>query len=62
MNIAYTLFEILNADRLQFRYRFLKVREPLPDDVRQPINYSAGQMNSGAAVCIVQCFRTNQKG
>lgn len=37
MNIAYTLFEILNADRLQFRYRYLKVREPLPDDVRQPI-------------------------
>lgn len=37
MNIAYTLFEIIDADRLQFRYRFLKIREPLPDDVRQPI-------------------------
>ena len=37
MNIAYTLFEILDASRLRFRYRFLKVRESLPDDVRQPI-------------------------
>src|SRR6266566_4462164 len=37
MNIAYTLFEITNADRLSFRYRLIKVREPLPDDALQPI-------------------------
>ena len=37
MNLAYTLFEILNAPALRFRYRLLKVRETLPDDVRQPI-------------------------
>ncbi len=37
MNIAFTLFEITNASQLSFRYRLLKVREPLPDDARQPI-------------------------
>ncbi len=37
MKTAYTLFEITNAKDLQFRYRFIKVRESLPDDARQPI-------------------------
>jgi hypothetical protein len=37
VKIAYTLFEISNASNLSFRYRLIKVREPLPDDVRQPI-------------------------
>lgn len=37
MKIAYTLFELTNASRLSFRYRLVKVREPLPDDVRQPV-------------------------
>jgi hypothetical protein len=37
MKTAYTLFEITNAKDLRFRYRFIKVRETLPDDARQPI-------------------------
>src|SRR5229473_1378031 len=37
MKTAYTLFEITNASQLEFRYRLIKVREPLPDDARQPI-------------------------
>ena len=37
MKTAYTLFEITNAKDLHFRYRFIKVRESLPDDARQPI-------------------------
>jgi hypothetical protein len=37
MKTAYTLFEITNANALSFRYRFIKVRESLPDDARQPI-------------------------
>lgn len=35
--LAYTLFEILNASDLKLSYRYLKVRERLPDDNYRPI-------------------------
>lgn len=62
MNIAYSLFEISSAHRLQFRYRLLKVREPLPDDVRQPIRLQkwADELWRKRLRCPVFPFRDNK--
>lgn len=35
--LAYTLFEILNASKLKLSYRYLRVKEKLPEDGQQPI-------------------------